>query len=446
MRVSGFWPPFRGPGGEAPGPDPTGPIRAKTPTLARGIVLAGHSSLTPSNDSGILADAVGPVVVDFGQSSQEVWDNLGAARTGEYDLLIASETDSTATEYYTGLAHPDSTQGRANLQHLYWLGLEAHDRGAELALFNSPSSRFNDVDATNRQRINYYRAWLEDHLAIPVWIVPGALYIEELRQRGLTDDDIFEDQVHLRGGAVSAGAAYQAVAVVTGALPDGIPPGHATVAAAALASAQRHWWAGLGGSEFRAGLDIPDPLPAPLPRPGPPAPSADILWTAGGYTGPALTGAQPVIADGVMTFDGSGLTGDFAAAGFYACFTLRVDQAVEDVHALHYLNPAPGDPFVDPYAGLRFQYMTLLVERYPEGIEHGIGAIAQDDWTVVEVWVIADQVTAAAGPQPETSGITLFAQGFEADATYLAIRRSMPSGAERSAMRAAALASIPEGL
>lgn len=45
--------------------------------------------------------------------------------------------------------------------------------------------------------------------------------------------------------------------------PVGISSEDQIFADSALASVQRHWWSGLGGSELEQGLTIADPLPEP---------------------------------------------------------------------------------------------------------------------------------------------------------------------------------------
>lgn len=450
------WPPVlirSAQGGPDPEPDPAGPLRIPTPRLTRGIVLGGHSSLQPLNYDGILAAAVGPVMTAGDrQSSQDVWNGYGPSRTADYDLLILSETDG---DNYQGLADPATAQGRTNLQHLYWLGLEAKDRGAELALFNSPAARSNPVDESNRQRMNYYRQWLEAHLDMSVWIVPGELYVQELRDRELTDAEIFRDNVHLADGAVSRGAAYQAVAFVTGELPTGIPSGDQLYAEAALASVQRHWWSGLGGAEFEQGMTIADPLPDPLPRSGEPEPVDGILWTAQGYQGPELTGNQPVIADGVMTFDGTGLHGPFVSRGFYACMSIRSGD-LAGAGVLLFVNPDPANVYADPFHALKLSegHGNYMVERWPDPGEVAFRSYDGAGWTVVEGWVSGTLVGGFDGAEdaggvadsdaPETPSIMILSYGRPIEVAYLRVAKTMPTTEQRSAYRSEAQATIPQ--
>lgn len=438
-------------------PDPpSGPLRPLTPSLPWGIALEGHSSLQPVSTGGVLAAAIGGPVLSAGdrQSSQEAWEMNGPARTADYDMLIVSESDSY-TVLYEGLADPASSYGINNLQHLYWLGLEAKDRVAEFVLFNSPSARSNNVDATNRQRMAYYRQWLAMHLDMDVWILDGSLYVQELRDRGLTDDQIFADQVHLREGDVRMGAAWQAVAFVTGALPAGATGLYAD---AALASVQRHWWSGLGGADHESGLSIADPLPDPAPRPGSdpdpdpqPEPVDGILWTAGSYHGPELTGNQPVISGSVMTFDGSGLTADFVSSGFYACMAIRPGDLVADGYLL-FLNPNPSDTYADPFHGLKVSqgHGAFIAERWPDPGEAAAQAYDGPDWVVVEGWVHGTRIGGPAGDNtvatsaPETPAISLMAFGRPIECSYLRIERDMPDETARAIWRVAAAATMPE--
>ena len=437
-----------------------GPIRPKTPALPRGIVLGGHSSLQVVNHNGILG-AVGPVMSDGDrQSSQEAWESNGPARTADYDMLIVSESDSYST-LYEGVAAPDTPEGRNNLQHLYWLGLEAKDRGAEFVLFNSPSSQYHDVDAQNRARMNYYRQWLETHLDMPIWLIPGELYVQELRDRGLTNSDIFQDAVHLRPGPVSEGAAYQAVAFVTGALPAGATGIHAE---AALASVQRYWWSGLGGSDYEAGLDIEDPLPSPDPRPGTgpvdPDPIGDIVWTPEGLVSPVQPiGAQPTTVDGNLRFSRP-LTGHSPSfpmtnSGYYAIFRMRV-SGTAGLGAIIYANPDPSDLFADPFTAFgAASGPAMKVERWPEGIEHQVGTLPVGEWVTVETWSIGAQMGARIGDGPDvaapgvpgsfgpTSHLALFHFWDGAsyyDVSRLAVRLAMPTEQERADLRAWATA------
>lgn len=307
--------------------------------------------------------------------------------------------------------------------------------------------------------MNYYRQWLQAHLDMPVWVVPGGLYVEELRGRGLTDDQIFSDSVHLRDGAVSRGAAYQAAAFVTGAFPAGIASGDQLYADAALSSIRRYWWSGLGGSEFGQSLDIADPLPAPRPRPGEviepePEPADGILWTAQGYQGPALTGNQPAINGNVMTFDGSVLLGDYTTAGFYTCMAIRTGSPSADGY-LVLVSPDATDIWADPLHAVRSNPAAGIfgVERYPAPGEMTIRPHTPD-WVVLEMWVIgagmggfdgeADVVNTLDSSAPVTPQIALFGIGQPLECSFLRITKEMPGVEQRAAYRAAAEATIPQ--
>ena len=413
-------------------------------------MLGGHSSLQVVNHNGILG-AVGPVMSDGDkQSSQEVWESNGPARTADYDMLIVSESDSYST-LYEGVAAPDTPEGRNNLQHLYWLGLEVRDRGAEFVLFNSPSATSNNVDAQNRARMNYYRQWLEAHLDMPVWVVPGELYVQSLRDRGLSNGDIFSDAVHLRPGPVSEGAAYQAVAFVAGALPAGATGIHAE---AALASVQRYWWSGLGGADYEAGLEIADPLPDPDPRPGTgpvdPDPIGEIVWTTEGLASPVQPiGPAPAISGSVMTFSAQ-VSFALPNNGYYAVFRVRVPPIPGD-WALIFANPDPADIFSDPFTSLSGQGQSLRVDRWPEGVEQSVGNIANNEWITVETWSIGAEMGARIGADAEdvvatglsvpfgpASHLTLFWHQAAAsmDVTRLVVRLTMPTEQERADLRA----------
>lgn len=428
-----------------------GPVR--TPTANTGnVVYGGNSSLFAAMDAHSAAWSSGSFSIDPGQSSEEVWDADGDARNGTYAYLHLSEIDD-----YTGsgYADPDSAQGIVNLQHLYWLGLEAVDRGANLFLFTSPSHRTIDNDAHNREVMNYYRWWLQDKLSVPVWVTDAPRIVRNLEATyGAGDSAIYADDLHYTAmtGRAFGWALY---AQVTGDTPAGAEATDAVAYAAVWDMLNNYWWAGFGGAEGGDMWVGADPLPSPDPRPTPAA--YRVLWTADGYDGPTLTGDQPTITGDVMAFDGSGLRNDGGFAltnGMYQCCAIRFASVPASDIAINFANTDPADIFAEPYCSFEANGSTYTSSYWNSSNTGQYQVTPDTSWHIVETWQIGDQVgisidgatdgaTTAFQTIAATDSLCLFGGGQAVECVYLEIRDDMPGGTERTAIRAAATALIP---
>lgn len=251
------------------GPEPPRFVREAVSDSAK-VVVAGHSFLMtpvggyPGDDhGGILHSAWpgAPIPMDFvpGGSSTAAWQLNGAARNEpSYDVLIVTEI----ADVMSGFPAVDSPQGIQNLQHLYWFGLEAQARGAELVLYQPWSTVYADLDSTAIPIFNYYRQWLEQHLGQPVYVIPAGQYVRALRNE--FGDDIFEDGVHLRRiDKWPRGTSYLVYSFLTKQRCPFVVEGDEDIDQMAWDVLQAEKWAGFGGSVEVSPPEIDDPLPEP---------------------------------------------------------------------------------------------------------------------------------------------------------------------------------------
>lgn len=239
------------------------------------IAFTGHSMIAALFDADNRAYNAGvdfpslwqgPTLLDFigWSSNAKRWRAMGHARTARYDRLVITDLG----DLDSGLPHPASPEGRQNLQHLYWFAMTAIAQGAQPVLYMPWSPVAADLDEPAQQVLHYERQWLETHTGQPVWIIPAGLFARGLRQRVADDGALFVDGVHWRpDGPGPTGLAYltwQFFAMRRLPAPSLFPEAEEL----AWQVLQDYRWAGFGGAQAVAALEIDDPLPDPAPLPG----------------------------------------------------------------------------------------------------------------------------------------------------------------------------------
>ena len=254
------------------GGEPVDPMQRIAAPATGTLLFAGHSFVqtawggvtSDGQHGGILySDWPGSTLSDFVPfgSSRAVWDLNGHARNSDYDLVLVSDVADLAT----GFPAPGPSMVNS-LQALYWHGLAAAARGAELILFQPWSPQAVDLDGTGVAAFAYYRQWLTDHLGTPVWVIPTGQYVRALRRE--FGDDIFVDGLHLRAASQYArGVSYLTYSFLTKERCPFVREGDGDVDQIAWDTLQSERMAGFGGTAGVDAADIADPLPEPLPLP-----------------------------------------------------------------------------------------------------------------------------------------------------------------------------------
>ena len=169
---------------------------------------------------------------------------------------------SEIADLQTGFPALDTPASVATLQTLYWFGLAAQERQAELILFPPWSPMMADLDATADPAFAYYRQWLEVHLGQPVWIIPAGAYVRAMRNA--FGDAVFSDGLHLDPSSrYPRGLSYLVYSFLTQQRCPFVRAGDEDLDQMAWDVLQAQRWAGFGGSVEVLPPDVPDPLPEP---------------------------------------------------------------------------------------------------------------------------------------------------------------------------------------
>jgi len=446
-------------------PDPpavSGPVMtARTGT--EGFGAAGHSSLAEAFDGGRFDSDHwdGPIymnIIGGDVHSSMIWEANGPERNNPISLLIISEMEDDGGRF----AAPGDPQAVINLQHQYWYGLVAAQQGADLILLwhTTPRSDWDTAWDHNRAVFNFYRQWVSDKIGRTVYVLPVDLYVSILR-RSLTDDEIWQDRVHLQPSA-RCGVGYMLARMTKGTVPP-VLGGEEVYHQAAMEALANYRWGGTGGAGndqiFVADdpLPSPAPLPAVTPPPDPdpepepePEPAVGLTWTAANYSGPVLSGTQPTVNGQVMSFDGSGLrTLEFpVTAGAYICVAFRFPTVVTGSNGFIFLNPDAVSIFADPYFALeQHENNVTLAQWNGAGGGFGISDAPVGEWRIVEIWTFDGQqgfsVDGSVNPTtpwegvPHASGaLALFPINNPVDVLFVRVSPVMPSEAERASQLA----------
>lgn len=458
-------------------PDPpavSGPVmtaRAGT----EGFGAAGHSSLMEAFDGGRFDSDHwdGPVylnVIGGTTHTSVLWAANGAERNNPVSLLMISEMDEADGRY----AAPGTAQAQTNLQHQYWYGLTAAAQGADLILFWH-TTRQADWEARwqdNRALINFYRQWLSDKLGRTVYVLPVDLYVSILRET-MSAAEIWQDNFHLQS-APRSGVGYMLARMTKGTVPP-ILGGEEVFHQAAMRALAEYRWGGTGGAGNDQIIVADDPLPSPAPLPAvtpPPDPDPDpepepepavgLTWTAADYSGPALTGNQPVVTGQVMRFDGTGLTTTSfpVTAGAYICCVFRFPTAPTGQMPFIFVNPDAVSIFADPYFGLELADANMNFSQWNgSGGGYPVGATPVGEWGIFELWTFGGRQMARLngvvtgdsaweGVEQASNGLSLFAVQHTVDVLFVRVSPVLPSEAERASQLAdlqAMVAANPSG-
>lgn len=162
----------------------------------------------------------------------------------------------------TGFPEIGTPASVTTLQTLYWFGLAAQERQAELILFPPWSPMMADLDATADPAFAYYRQWLEVHLGQPVWIIPAGAYVRAMRNA--LGDAVFSDGLHLDPASrYPRGLSYLVYSFLTQQRCPFVRSDDEDLDQMAWDVLQAQRWAGFGGSVEVLPPDVPDPLPNP---------------------------------------------------------------------------------------------------------------------------------------------------------------------------------------
>lgn len=307
--------------------------RVATPDTAT-LLFAGHS-FTQTGWGGVTSDGQhggilyedwpGPTLSDFVSfgSAQQVWELNGNLRNASnYDVVIASEVTLDFTNGFPALG---STAAATTMQHLYWYGLEAEDRDAELMLLQvwSPDGAFH-LDANATVFFEGIRRWLIAKLGRPVWIIPAGQYVAALRAAG---HSVYSDGLHLQQ-RFARGVSYLEYSMLTQQRCPFVRAGDEDIDDIAWDILTTWECAGMGGTITTTVPAYTDPLPSPLPRPLPtitvPAGSVISTFTRSGvsYTqalmenlGGSITASGPVAGVSLALVPPGGAGGRTAGSG-----------------------------------------------------------------------------------------------------------------------------------
>lgn len=266
---------------------PTGPVLADNnvepvvyPRMATGdnerLLFAGHSGVqtgngaptfdTPAGHGGILHTAwPGGTLIDFVPfgTMRQVWDQNGAARTGTYDVMIASEG---TTDLENGFGPLD--QAAATMQALFWLGETAHAKGAEAVLMAMWAPR--DAQNLFGPGIVYFegmRQWYEAETGRDLWIIPAAQFIRDAIAGGATIAQVYADFIHLTP-AYARAISYLEYSFLTHRRCPYVVEGDEALDELAWQTLLTYECAGMGGTVTTTVPAYTNPLPDPLPIPG----------------------------------------------------------------------------------------------------------------------------------------------------------------------------------
>ena len=250
---------------------PSMPRRAISPTAT--ILFAGHSFVqtaygtplnngTPEAFGGILqTDWPGTALSDFVSfgSMQQVWELDGHLRNAAYDTAILSEV---TFDFANGFPAVDSSATRTTLQHLYWAGLTAQARGAEIILHDVWSPLGGDLTANVHSYFQFLREWLQDKLQQPVWIVPASAFVMALRNE--YGGAIYEDGLHLgRSSPYARGMSYLVYSMLTQSRYPFVVARDEAIDQLAWDILLTYECAGMGGPVGHTPASGDDPLPVP---------------------------------------------------------------------------------------------------------------------------------------------------------------------------------------
>lgn len=464
--VDGTPPPDPDPNPEPePEPGTAGPTMTSIATNEP-LGFAGHSSVQEifdgGNFDGMWAGTIYSNIIGGDTHSDDLWNANGAERNNPVAMIMISEMDESPVGRY---ADPTIARGIENMQHHYWYGLTAANQGAEMILFWHPTPRHSyDVSfAYNRSVMNYYREWLSGKIGQTVWVMPADLYVTLLRQGGMSDTAIWRDDYHLAdnvgGVGPKTGLGFMLYRMLTGQVPT-VTAGNEVYHAAAMAALAQYRWGGTGGTgNDDVFVVASDPLPSPLPLPGSGGGTVDpdlpgtadriLELSASGYTGPTQENSEtPTISGNVLSFTGTGIRTNGAAmtAGGYAIGRFRFLTAPTGMIVPIFFGGDANNFGGDPYVALECGPDGTRIMRYgPDGDVWAVTNIA--DYTVfntVEMWqfgttlgisvngVDATATVAAPGNCP---GISLMQTSVPGEAVYFQARRTMPTSAERAALR-----------
>ena len=259
--------------GPAAGGAPAGYPRAPATPDTATLLFAGHS-FTQTGWGGVTSDGQhggilyedwpGATLSDFVPfgSAQQVWDLDGHLRNSDYDLVIGSEV---TTDFANGYPALDSPAAANTMQHLYWYGLEAAERGAELMLLQvwAPDGAAH-LDPNAAVFFEGIRRWLMERLGRAVWTIPAGQYVAALRAAGHA---VYSDGLHLLP-RFARGISYLEYAMLTQARCLFVRPGDEDIDQLAWDTLLTWECAGMGGPMVTEVPAYQDPLPNPLPRGG----------------------------------------------------------------------------------------------------------------------------------------------------------------------------------
>lgn len=245
--------------------------RRATSALAT-ILIAGHSFAQTAFGEPIPGDSFGGLLqtewpgvvlsdyVSYG-SLQQIWELNDDLRNSDYDAVIATEFTS---DFVNGFPAIDSDTTRNTLQHLYWAGLTAQVRGAEIILQDVWSPQGADLTENVQGYFQFLREWLQDKLGRPVWILPASPFVMALRNE--YGDAIYDDGLHLgRGSRYARAMSYLVYSLLTQERCPFVVEGDEDVDQMAWDTLLACECAGMGGSIRYPSTSWDDPLPDPAP-------------------------------------------------------------------------------------------------------------------------------------------------------------------------------------
>lgn len=244
-------------------------------TTTSSLGLSAHSLLEQA--AGTLVDQwdVQNYMNYLGWSSLKArWDSNGIDRTGPFTGgMVVTEIG----DFDTGVADPNSDQGRETLQYLYWYALMAQAKGCTLFVIYppwTPEANAESFDDDTLSKCLYWKQWLEarPEITLEVWVVPIPQVVRRIREY-FAPDSIFYDGLHMNNTEEmnpTQGVGFALFSTITGEKGDitGLDQEGADLAELAWQVVLEYASTGLGGSTVVPVFPVAtDPLPNPLPLP-----------------------------------------------------------------------------------------------------------------------------------------------------------------------------------